>query len=104
MEVITGEWIRDKLSESGKTQKQLADHAGLTPVQMSLILSGKRGISAAEAALIAGFFGAGEDLPELTPMQRDLLDAVRQLTAEEQDFLLTSARALTERRRLSGDE
>lgn len=50
-------WIRQQLERTGATQAQLGAAVGLTSVQINKILSGVRGIKAAEADRIRDFFG-----------------------------------------------
>ena len=50
-------WFRDKLADKRSSQRQLAKHMSLDPAAMSLMLRGKRRMSAAEAADIARFLG-----------------------------------------------
>lgn len=51
-------WIRQELERVGATQAQLGEAIGLTSVQVNKILTGVRGIKAAEADRIRAFFGS----------------------------------------------
>ena len=50
-------WFRDRLADKRLSQRQLAKRMSLDPAAMSLMLRGKRRMSAAEAADIARYLG-----------------------------------------------
>ena len=51
------EWIKSEFNRTGKTQKDLAKHLGVTHPQISRLLSGKRQLKANEIGPVAEFFG-----------------------------------------------
>jgi transcriptional regulator with XRE-family HTH domain len=50
-----GAWLRKALADTGKTQSELARHLGVEPSRVSKMLSGTRGIKAAEMEQIQAF-------------------------------------------------
>jgi len=79
-----GEWLKQELASKGISQKEFADLSGVTPAQISRIISGTRGVG--EQAIIAIaralhlpvdlVFEKANNLPpktELSPMKRRLI-------------------------------
>lgn len=54
---IDTRWFRERLYAVGMSQRQLAKHMDLDPAAISLMLRGRRSMSAQEAAEIATLFG-----------------------------------------------
>lgn len=50
-------WIQQQLARTGRTQVELADAIGLTPVQVNKIIKGTRRVQVSEAEMIRDFFG-----------------------------------------------
>ena len=64
---MTPEWIRERLSNERGAQAELARSIGLTPVKMSLVMGGKRRLTAIETQKVLQFFGE-ESPPPTVPV------------------------------------
>lgn len=101
------QWIDEQLEVRGMSRRQLVDHIpGLTESKMSLIMSGKRKLSADEADAIRRFFGYR--LPD-DPLRGPLDQAYERLAMLSDDQARTVVLYLealtgveTERQRASG--
>ena len=58
---IDNRWFIGRLADKQISQRKLAKHLGLDPAAVSLMLRGKRKMSASEAADIARLLGVGTD-------------------------------------------
>jgi transcriptional regulator with XRE-family HTH domain len=83
-----GEWLKNELNEKGISQKELADLSGITPAQISRIISGTRGIGEQSIIAIAKALRIPVDLmfekaygipskSELSPKKRELMEKVK---------------------------
>ena len=59
--MIDTRWFQNKLADRGLSQRALARRLGLDPAAVSLMLHGRRNMSAKEAAEVAGALGVGID-------------------------------------------
>lgn len=59
-QLIDAEWVRDRLSQTGKTQRELASAIGLDPSAVSRLLDGRRHLRADEIPNILAFFESSE--------------------------------------------
>ncbi len=99
MKTDFGSWLRDEIQSRGMTQAELAQLSGITPAQISRIISGARGIGESSLQAIAKalrippltVFRKAGLLPD-APEQNELLEAIlhnaAQMTDEEQQELL----------------
>lgn len=81
------EKIRQRLKASGMTQVELARKIGLSETAMSKIMNGARMVKADEADAIRAALG-DEPAVNISPLERRLIDAIRALSATEQDLAL----------------
>jgi phage repressor protein C with HTH and peptisase S24 domain len=65
MKDVTPEWLREQMGGERGAQAKLAAHLGLTAPKMSLVMSGKRRLTSAEALKVVEYFGvsASETVP-----------------------------------------
>ena len=96
MEEINANWLRKRLENNRGLQAELAKTTGISPDKISKILSGKRRVQANEIPAIAKFF---DREPQPTNANQDqilkeLLSVWSELTQQERDFLLSSAKGL----------
>jgi len=54
---VTGEWVRDQLHETRRTQTELAQRLGVGQAAVSKMLTGNRSFSVEQAKTILEFFG-----------------------------------------------
>jgi transcriptional regulator with XRE-family HTH domain len=98
-------WITEETEKRGWGYSELGRKAGLSPATLSLVLSGQRKVSLSFCKGIAKAFGeppekilrlAGLLPPEPAPAKNEdqFLAVFRLLTAQQQNFLLDSARGL----------
>jgi len=102
-----GEWLKDRIKSSGKTQKEFAQIIGLEQPQLSRIITGQRGTSDEVLNSIASVLG---DPPEMvfrkagklphrslpTEQKEELAYLFDQLSDKEKEFYLNFLRATLE--------
>lgn len=94
MQVITPEWLKERLGNDRGKRAQLAKALGISPDKVSKMLSGSRKPQAEEIPIIHAFFGASH--PEVDP---ELAEVWSELEPSERLFLLNAAKAQLAARR-----
>jgi hypothetical protein len=90
------QWIDEQLEKKGLPRRALSDAIpGMTPVKVSLVMSGKRKLSADEADAIRRFFGYR--LPDDPPRSQadELADRLSQLGDHQINAVVLYLEALT---------
>lgn len=90
------QWIDEELEKKGLPRRALSDAIpGMTPVKVSLVMSGKRKLSADEADAIRRFFGYR--LPDDPPRSKadELADKLSQLGDHQINAVVLYLEALT---------
>jgi len=104
-----GDWLRERIKETGKTQKEFAQIIGIEQPQLSRILSGERGttdevLNAISRALhlppVQVFRAAGflPPAPEPTELKEEINHLIDQLPPGEQEEILELLRFKVERK------
>jgi transcriptional regulator with XRE-family HTH domain len=57
MNKINGDWFRTKLTQKGRSQREMAKHMGIDPSSLTLTLNAKRKMQLPEAQAISVFLG-----------------------------------------------
>ena len=88
MQVVTPEWLRERLGNDRGKRAKLAKELGVSPDKVSKMLAGSRKPQADEIPVIYAFFG-------VTDLQVDpeLAEVWSELKESERLFLLTAAKA-----------
>jgi len=94
-----GAKLTEKLSNTGLTDRELAEHFGVTKQAIyswrktgRIAKSRLPGLAALTGTTIAWW--VGDDEEPMDPLERQLLDMYRQLSPEKRDHLLLSANVL----------
>ena len=54
---VSATWFKERIGDLGMSQRQFAKKLGIDPSSLTLVLQGRRGVGASEAALMARLFG-----------------------------------------------